>query len=341
MIDFLAEYGLFFAKVVTIVIAIIFIFAASKSSDDSDRPEVVLHCRNTEHNILKTHLTEQLEAVDAKKKSRRAQKKEKKLAQEAEKALSERPHLFIIEFDGDIEASAVDSLREQVTAILTVAKKGDKVLILVESAGGIVFSYGLAASQLLRLKHLELDVVVAVDKIAASGGYLMASTADTIIAAPFAVIGSIGVVAQLPNFHRALQKHDIDVELHTAGKHKRTLTMFGENTDEAREKFRQDLDETHTLFKQQVMRGRPQIDIEKVSTGEYWYGTNALELGLVDELKTSDEYILSAFDNYAVYDVDFEYKLNFAEKIKAAVSTGISTGVAKLFTTLDRQRYRG
>jgi len=341
MIEFLAEYGLFFAKVLTVLIAILFIIAASKSSNDSDTPEVVLKCRNTEHSILKAHLTEQLETGDTKKKSRRAQKKEKKKVLEEENALGERKRLYVIEFEGDVEATAVDSLREQVTAVLTVAGKGDKVLILVESAGGLVFSYGLAASQLARFKQLEIDLVVAVDKIAASGGYLMASTADRIIAAPFAVIGSIGVVAQIPNFYRALQKHDIDVELHTAGKHKRTLTMFGENTDEAREKFREDLDETHNLFKQQVLAGRPQIDIDKVSTGEYWYGSNALKLGLIDELMTSDEYILKAFDNYAVFDVEFEYQLNFAEKIKAAVSTGISAGVSNIIGTLDRQRYRG
>ena len=109
-------------------------------------------------------------------------------------------------------------------------------------------AYGLAASQMQRIRDKKLKLTVCVDKVAASGGYMMAVVADKIIAAPFAVLGSIGVLAQVPNFHRLLKKHDVDFEMLTAGKYKRTLTMFGENTDKGREKFQEDIEDTHVLF---------------------------------------------------------------------------------------------
>ena len=197
---------------------------------------------------------------------------------------------FVIHFDGDVAATAVEHLRIEITAVLTMATQNDEVVVCIESPGGMVHSYGLAASQMMRIRSAGIPLTAVVDRVAASGGYLMAAVANKIVAAPFAVIGSIGVVAQVPNVHRLLKKNDVDVEVLTAGKYKRTLTLLGENTDEGREKFRQELEDIHALFQEFVIDNRPDLDLNAVATGEAWYGTRALELRLIDELATSDEY---------------------------------------------------
>ena len=207
------------------------------------------------------------------------------------------PRHYVLHFAGDIRASAVDALREEVSAVLQVARPGvDRVLLVLDSPGGIVPGYGLAAAQLARLRAAEVELVAVVDRVAASGGYMMAAVADRIVAAPFAIIGSIGVVAQLPNIHRLLKRNDIDVELHTAGQYKRTLTLLGENTEAGREKFREELEQAHLLFKQFLSRYRPSLDLERLATGEHWYGEDALELGLIDAIGTSDDLILEAVE---------------------------------------------
>ena len=204
---------------------------------------------------------------------------------------------YVIRFDGDLRASAVDALREEVSAVLQVARPGvDRVLLVLDSPGGIVPGYGLAAAQLARLRAAGVELVAVVDRVAASGGYMMAAVADRIVAAPFAIVGSIGVVAQLPNIHRLLKRNDIDIELHTAGQYKRTLTLLGENTEAGREKFREELEQAHELFKQFLGRYRPSLDLERLATGEHWYGEDALELGLIDAIGTSDDLILEAVE---------------------------------------------
>lgn len=233
--------------------------------------------------------------------------------------------IFVLNFDGDIRASAVSSLCQEVSAILTMAGPGDEVVVRVESGGGVVHGYGLAASQLRRLRDRGIPLTVAVDKIAASGGYMMACVADQIIAAPFAFIGSIGVLLQAPNLRGLLKKHDVEFEQIYAGEHKRTLTLFGENTDKAREKVRQQIEETHNLFKAHVKAQRPGVDIEQVATGEYWLGSRALEMGLVDRLQTSDDYLMDArFDAQIL-------ELHYAEKLK----------LIDRFSSLMRARWSG
>jgi serine protease SohB len=214
-----------------------------------------------------------------------------------------KPRTFVIHFDGDVAASAVEHLRIEVTAVLTMAQPQDEVVVCIESPGGMVHSYGLAASQMMRIRSKGIPLTALVDRVAASGGYLMAAVANKIVAAPFAVIGSIGVVAQVPNVHRLLKKNDVDVEVLTAGKYKRTLTLLGENTDEGREKFREELEEVHTLFQEFVVDNRPELDIEAVATGEAWYGSRALDLRLVDALATSDEYVSAQCQERDVYSV--------------------------------------
>ena len=218
----------------------------------------------------------------------------------------QKDRTFVIHFDGDTAASGVDFLSVEISAVLTMAGPADEVVVCLESPGGMVHSYGLAASQMMRIRNKGIPLTAIVDRVAASGGYLMAAVANRILAAPFAVIGSIGVVAEIPNLHRLLKKNDVDVEVLTAGKYKRTLTLLGENTDEGREKFREELEDVHALFQEFVAENRPELDIEAVATGEAWYGKRALDLKLVDGLATSDEYLIELCETRDVFEVTWE-----------------------------------
>ena len=242
--------------------------------------------------------------------------------------------LFVLEFDGDIYASQSKSLKQEVTALLSLTEAEDEVLVKLKSPGGVVHGYGYAASQLLRLRN-KLHLTIAVDEVAASGGYMMACVAERIVAAPFAILGSIGVVAQVPNVHRFLKKHDIDVDVLTAGKYKRTLTMLGENTEEGRKKFLEDMEVAHNLFQQFIAEYRPEIDIDKVSTGEVWYGSKAVDMKLIDGIATSDEYILQkVFDDYDVFEVKWEVQKKpleyFTNKMAAAVEKAVTSSVTHI-----------
>lgn len=234
--------------------------------------------------------------------------------------------VFVLDFDGDIRASAVQHLREEISAIISVAKSGDEVVLRLESGGGQVHAYGLAAAQLERIKAANLRLTICVDKIAASGGYMMACTADHIIASDFAVLGSVGVVSQLPNFHEFLKKHDVHFEQFTAGEHKRTVTVFGENTDEDRAKHQADIERIHELFKDFVARHRPSLDVDKIATGEVWFGEDAQRLNLIDEIGTSDAYLLSKLENQEVYLLSSRSKPTLAEKLGLAeqLNSGVS-----------------
>jgi len=214
-----------------------------------------------------------------------------------------RPRVFVLDFVGDLRAGAVVSLREEVTAVLAVAAEGDEVVVRLENPGGLVHDQGLAASQLQRLRDHGVRLTVTVDKIAASGGYMMACVADRIVAAPFALVGSIGVIAQVPNVHRLLDRYGVRVDQFKGGEYKRTVTPFGEPTDDERAKFVADIEDTHALFKDFVAVHRPQLDLARVGTGEAWYGTRALDLALVDELRTSDDYLLSARERADLFGV--------------------------------------
>ena len=321
LIQFGLTYGLFLAKTLTVVIAIVFIIAMISNlrrhvKEHADEHLDIKHL-NKRYEHMAEALNHQLmspEEAKAEAKSKKAEDKRSKKAAKLGKA-EQRHRTFVLEFNGDIRASAVDHLREEISAVLQVAKPEDEILVRLESPGGMVHSYGLASSQLRRVRDAGIKLTASVDKVAASGGYMMACVADQIIAAPFAIIGSIGVVAQLPNFNRLLKQNNIDFELHTAGEFKRTLTMFGENTDEAREKFRGELEETHLLFKSFVSDNRPQVDIDAVATGEHWYGSQALDKRLVDTLKTSDDYLLQASKERDVYSVQYKTPKSLPEKI--------------------------
>ena len=238
------------------------------------------------------------------------------LAKESRSRKKNNQKVFVLDFKGDIQASAVEQLREEITLVLATAKAGkDRVVVRLESPGGMVHGYGLAAAQLVRLRDAGFHVTIVVDKVAASGGYMMACIASEIISAPFAILGSIGVVAQVPNFNRLLKQHNVDFELYTAGEYKRTVTMFGENTPEGKAKFEEELQQTHALFKHFVEKYRPQLNVEKVATGEHWYGQDALDLNLVDKLQTSDEYILGLLLQHDVYVISTRKRPTLGEKL--------------------------
>ncbi|AMT96760.1 MULTISPECIES: protease SohB [Psychrobacter] len=249
-----------------------------------------------------------------------------------------KSQVFVLDFDGDIKAAAVKHLREEISTLISAANKGDEVVVRLESGGGLVHGYGLAAAQLVRLKEAGLKLTVCVDKVAASGGYMMACVADNVVAAPFAIIGSIGVVSQLPNFHKWLKNHDIDYEMFTAGDYKRTVTVFGENDEEDRAKYQEELEQTHELFKHFVNTYRPTLDVAKVATGEHWYGEDALKLNLIDSLQTSDSYILARMEDSEVYALHSRQKPTLAEKLglaQAAEAT-LTIAVDKLPDALAR-----
>ena len=336
---YLYEYLVFLAQAVTVVAAVLIVMSAAASLAARRRSVGTGHLEVTRLNDHLDDLRQTIEqavlpAGDARKAAKAAARKKKKEMRKAPEE-GERPgRVFVIGFQGDLQASRVDRLRHEINAVLAEAREGDEVVARVESPGGLVYGYGLAASQLLRVREKNLNLVVAVDKVAASGGYLMAAVANRVIAAPFAVVGSIGVVAQVPNVHRLLKKKDVDVEVLTAGKYKRTLTVFGENTDEGRQKFIEEMEDLHTLFQEFVLDKRPGVDMEKVATGEAWYGQRALEVKLVDEIMTSDEYLMRRCADTDVYEIRWVESKKPLEKLLAQVESSVGRLTGLLFRGL-------
>lgn len=358
--EFLSEYGLFLAKTVTVVVGLLVIVGALVSArhrrqapgkgeiqvtnigdDIKSLANAIHHEVMTKAEYKHFHKQEKQQEKAEEKRRKAALKKAPSRAEAkseadtghdmpatqsaaAESGDKQPPkRIYVLDFDGDVKASEVESLREEITAIIAASREGDEVLLRLESPGGMVHTYGLAASQLRRLRQHGLKLTVAVDEVAASGGYMMACVADEILAAPFAVLGSIGVVAEVPNFHRLLEKANVDYELHTAGEYKRTLTMFGENSPRARQKFREELDETHDLFKAFIRENRPQLDVESVATGEHWYGVQALSRGLVDKIQTSDDFLLKASEEAEIFGVEYDIRKPLAERLSVSLQEGV------------------
>ena len=348
--EFLFEYGLFFAKVATLLVAFVVVVsvvvgASQKNKYGEGRGHLEITPLNQQFEDLKDTMliattdeslqkAEEKKLTKAKKKLLSEQKKTAKNVSESDAI--KRNKVYVLNFDGNISASAVGHLREEITAVLTQATPNDEVLLKLESAGGMVHSYGLASSQLDRLRKNNVPLTVCVDKVAASGGYMMACVADKILAAPFAIIGSIGVVAQMPNFNKVLKKHDVEFELLTAGEHKRTLTMFGENTEKGREKFIEELEETHQLFKEYVSTRRPQIDINKIATGEIWYGSRAKDIKLIDDVQTSDEYLVSRIEDADVFEVAYVFKKKLHQRLGIAAEESADRLLVKWWSRLTQ-----
>ncbi|WNN42543.1 MULTISPECIES: protease SohB [Winslowiella] len=340
--ELLSYYGLFLAKTVTVVVAIaaigiIIVNLAQRKRAQSGQLKVT-HLGD-QYREMKEDMTLAKMKHHDQKLWQKAQKKKEKLeakaakqrAKQGLKSESSKSTLWVLDFKGSMDAGEVASLREEISAVMAVASAGDEVLLRLESPGGVVHGYGLASSQLQRLRQQGIRLTVAVDKVAASGGYMMACVADRIVAAPFSIIGSIGVVAQIPNFNRLLKRNDIDVELHTAGEYKRTLTLFGENTEQGREKFREDLNETHLLFKQFVHEMRPTLDIDRVATGEHWFGSQALEKGLIDGIGTSDDLIIAQMDQFEVIAVRYARRKRMMDRFTSSAAASTERLLLKLW----------
>jgi serine protease SohB len=321
---FLEHYGLFLLETLTLVAAILMVVAAviallnrNKQQDES----LLVNKLNDKYEDLAEELHYAMLDKKEFKALKQAQKKEKK---EAKTDSSKRRVTYVLNFEGDIKASAVDNLREEISALLTIAKPKDEVVVILESGGGTVTGYGLAASQLQRIRDKKIRVTVCVDEVAASGGYLMACVANQILAAPFAIIGSIGVLVQQPNLHRFLKKHNIDYEMLTSGEYKRTISLLGENTDKGRKKCLEELEEVHQAFKQYIASYRPYVDVDAIGTGEHWLAKKAMELRLIDGLMTSDDYLMKSCEDSDVYELTFERKKTLADKLPKFFSDGVS-----------------
>lgn len=351
--EFLTEYGLFLAKVVTFVVAAVvlvsvIVASAQKERDDHDGDgELKIRKLNEKYQKLREAIQGRLMTdgerkafeKERKKKAKAEKKAEKAKAKEGDSATDAPARVYVLDFDGDIKASDTEALRRAVTAVLSVADPDrDEVVIRLESGGGLVHAYGLAAAQLDRFRSKGIRLTACVDKVAASGGYMMACVADRILASPFAILGSIGVVAQLPNFYRFLKKNDVDFEVLTAGEHKRTLTIFGENTEKGRQKFLEDLEDTHVLFKEYVRERRPSVDIDQVANGDIWFGKRALEVNLIDEIKTSDEYLIEACDRADVVSVSYQRKRTLPEKLGLAASAALEQTVWRVLSAFRNQK---
>lgn len=354
-LEFLTDYGLFLAKTVTFLIAIFVIISLIASAGGrnkrSEKGQIEVSKLNEKYKSMRDALEEFIldedqhkeREKDAKKRLKQEKAEQKKRTKENAKnpleAEEHKKRVFVLEFIGDIKASAGENLREEISAVLSLATPKDEVVVKVESGGGMVHSYGLASSQLARITNKKIPLTVCVDKVAASGGYMMACVADKIVAAPFAILGSIGVVAQLPNFHRLLKKNDIDYEMFTAGEFKRTVTMFGENTEKGREKFVEDLEDTHVLFKEFVSEHRPQVDIAAVATGEVWFGCRAQAVNLVDTLQTSDEYLLEQVDTADIFEIEFVVKKSLQEKLGIAVQVAVERSLLSAWEKIQTARF--
>ncbi len=333
--EFLAEYGLFLAKSVTFIIVVAVIIGLIASAGQKTKPKKInIEHLNDRYAELKKHLQE---AVLTKKELKKRAKQTKADTKKDAELVKEK--VYVLNFNGDIKAAQSEQMKDEISALLSLDDSIAEIVVKVESGGGMVHQYGFAASQLERIKQKGIPLTVCVDKVAASGGYMMAVVADKIIAAPFAVLGSIGVIAQLPNFNRLLKKNDIDFEVHTAGEYKRTLTVFGENTDKAREKFREDLADVHVLFKDFVGERRTCVDVDKVANGDVWYGQKALEVNLVDEIKTSDEYLQERCNTADVYLLSSEKKKSVFERLGMAAQAGVGKGIEAAFQKMAFQKW--
>ena len=357
--EFLYELGLFATQTLLIVlgiIAIILVIAASAGQKNKGADEGFIEVRsiNDRFDRYTAAIRELSDTEELAKERTKLDKKAEKERAKADKARakdvikaaektsdikSERPRTFVLSFEGDMMASQVEALREEISAVLPNAQACDEILLRLESPGGVVHGYGLAASQLSRVKDAGVTLVIAVDKVAASGGYMMACVGDRILAAPFAVLGSIGVVAQMPNFHRLLKKNDVDIEQFTAGEFKRTITMFAENTDKGRRKFESELEETHDLFKQFVSDNRQGIDIDKISTGEIWYGQQAIDVGLADEISTSDGYLQRMAKDRDLIEVRYKRKQKWVEKMGFAAEAAADRLLLRIWKRVNDTRF--
>ena len=337
--EFLADYGVFLLKVITTALAItiplLIVIGSSKSKNPSKGSLIVKNLSKKYEDMGTAIRSSQLNPKELKKYNKEVQKKKKS----DDKKPSKDNSVYVLNFNGDIQASEVTKLKHEINAILLSGTKCKEVVIKVESGGGSAYAYGLCAAELKRLVDNKIKLTVCIDKVAASGGYLMSCVASKIIAAPWAIVGSIGVIAQLPNFHRLLKKNSIDFEMHTAGEFKRTLTTLGENTEEGRKKFKSELEDLHVIFKDFVKEQRPQVDTKIVATGEVWQGKKAIEVGLIDALSTSDDYLVGLSKKLKLFEIEYVEKKNLTERFAISAQLLIEKSILKFYDIVNRDRF--
>ena len=337
--EFFIDYGSFLLKSISLIIIIalpFMIFFSSKGKESAAAG--TLKITNLSNKL--DNMASSVKSITLNKNERKKLYKEKKKELKAKKNQSIPKPVYVLNFNGDIEASSVENLKEEITAILKSDTKCQELVLRLESPGGTVIGYGLCAAQLQRLRDAGIKVTACVDKVAASGGYMMACVCNKIVSSPFAIIGSIGVVAAIPNFHKVLKKNNVDYELHTAGEYKRTITMFGETTPAGRKKFKEHLEDIHILFKDHIKKFRPNLDMKKIATGETWEGVKALEVGLVDEISTSDQYLLNLSKKHEIFEISYITKQNLQDKFSFFITNTVTRLVSSLETFFDKNKYR-
>ncbi|XBC41499.1 MAG: protease SohB [Buchnera aphidicola (Nurudea yanoniella)] len=346
---FISNYILFLLKILTIFILfflIIFLLISTMRKKNKNRDKLNVISLNNYYKSMKNEIFFAKLSKNEKKiwdKNKKNNKKNKfrnffkfiKIIKTIKtiknnNSYEKKSTLYVLDFKGGIQAVELESLRQEISAIILAFKKGDEVLLRLESGGGVVHGYGLAAEQLNRLRKRSIYLTISVDKIAASGGYMMACVANKIIGAPFSIIGSIGVAAQIPNFYKFLEKNNIDIESHTAGEYKRTLTVFGKNTAEAREKFRLELSDIHNLFKEFVCNMRPSLNVKEVFNGKYWFGSIALKKGLIDKINTSDDFIISKMENFTILNLKYMTKKPILKSLIVKIQKNIKNIIFKI-----------
>jgi len=320
---FWLDIAAFTIKALIIVAALgglAFLIARFARSSEPKDEEIKVRSLNERYDDMRDAMNAELLDRKQRKALVKARKKEAKAAAKARRNQEPGKRIYVLAFKGDMRASAVKRLGHEIDAVLTVARPGtDEVVLRLQSPGGTVTGYGLAAAEILRLRERKIKVTASVDQVAASGGYMMAVAADHIVAAPFAVVGSIGVVAPVPNLHRLLQKNEIDFEEMTAGEFKRSVSVLGEITPAGREHFRGKLEDTHGAFKHFVQQCRPNVDIDRVANGDHWLASEALALGLVDELSTGDEYLFRARDGARLYEVSTAARKTLVQQLLSGI----------------------
>ena len=337
--EFLIDYGAFLLKTITFIVIFsipLMLFFSSRSKETS--PSGTLKITNLSDKL--DGMSSVIKSLTLSKADKKKLIKEKKKSLKAKKNKSIPKPVYVLNFNGDIEASSVENLKEEITAIIKSETKCQELVLRLESPGGTVIGYGLCAAQLQRLRDAGIKVTACVDKVAASGGYMMACVCNKIVSSPFAIIGSIGVVAAIPNFHKILKKNNVDYELHTAGEYKRTITMFGETTAAGRKKFKEHLEDIHVLFKDHIQKFRPSLNMKKVATGETWEGIKALEVGLVDEISTSDDYLLNLSKKHEIFEISYITKQNLQDRFSGFISSTISKLFVSFESYFDKNKYR-
>ncbi len=245
------------------------------------------------------------------------------------------PRLAVLRFQGlrDLNASGDQRLSEAIDEVLVNRDHFEEAVVIIDSPGGTTHGYGHAYALLERLSASGLKVTACIDRIGASGGYLMALPADRILAGPFAIVGSVGVVAGIPNVKRLLEEKGVSYRLFVAGDKKRVVHFADDDGPEVREYMDEKLAGIHTQFLQAVEKHRgDRVKLDEVRSGDHWSAEESVEkgLGLVDELQTSAEYLLER--NREVALVMIERRVDITERFAGYLAARLSARVASLFT---------